>query len=52
MNVVGKALPRVDIRGKVTGEAKYTADLEPAGILHGKVVHSTVANGVVTGFDL
>lgn len=52
MNVVGKALPRVDIRGKVTGEAKYTADLEPAGILYGKVVHSTVANGVVTGFDL
>lgn len=52
MHVVGKALPRVDIRGKVTGEAKYTADLEPAGILHGKVVHSTIANGVITGFDL
>ncbi|MGN1015077.1 MAG: molybdopterin cofactor-binding domain-containing protein, partial [Butyricicoccus sp.] len=52
MNVVGKAIPRVDVRGKVTGEAKYTADLEPRDILHGKVVHSTIANGLVKRFDL
>ena len=52
MRVVGKEVRRVDARGKVTGEAKYTADLEPADIYHGKVVHAKIANGVVKSFDL
>ena len=42
----------MDAYGKVTGEAKYTADLEPKDILHGRVVTSTIANGLVKGFDL
>ena len=52
MNIVGQQVKRVDAYGKVTGEAKYTADLEPRDILHGKVVHSTIANGLVKSFDL
>ena len=52
MKVVGQGMTRVDAWGKVTGEAKYSADLEPRDILHGKVVHSTIANGLVKGFDL
>lgn len=52
MNIVGQQVKRVDAYGKVTGEAKYTADLEPRDILHGRVVHSTIANGVVKSFDL
>ncbi len=52
MKVVGKSLTRVDAYGKVTGEAKYTADLEPRDCLCAKVVHSTIANGVVKSFDL
>ena len=52
MKVVGQEITRVDAFGKVTGEAKYTADLEPRDILHGKVVHSTIANGLVKSFDL
>ena len=36
MKVVGQEITRVDAFGKVTGEAKYTADLEPRDILHGK----------------
>ena len=52
MKVVGQEITRVDAFGKVTGEAKYTADLEPRDILHGKVVHSTIANGLVKRFDL
>ena len=52
MKVVGQEINRVDALGKVTGEAKYTADLEPRDILHGKVVHSTIANGLVKSFDL
>lgn len=52
MNIVGQQMKRVDAYGKVTGEAKYTADLEPRDILHGKVVRSTIANGRVKSFDL
>ena len=52
MNIVGQQVKRVDAYGKVTGEAKYTADLEPRDILHGKVVHSAIANGLVKSFDL
>lgn len=43
---------RVDAIEKVTGGAKYTADLEPKGLLVAKVVRSTIANGVVKSFDL
>lgn len=44
---IGKNLSRVDAVEKVTGEAKYTADLMPQNLLVGKVVRSTIANGVV-----
>lgn len=49
---VGNNMVRVDAIEKVTGGAKYTADLEPKGLLVAKVVRSTIANGVVKGFDL
>ncbi|MDO5416153.1 MAG: molybdopterin-dependent oxidoreductase [Lachnospiraceae bacterium] len=52
MKIVGQEMKRVDAFGKVTGEAKYTADLEPRDILHGRVIHSTIANGLVKSFDL
>lgn len=49
---VGAKMTRVDAYAKVTGEAKYTADLMPEDVLCAKVVHSTIANGWVKGFDL
>ncbi|MEY8352432.1 xanthine dehydrogenase subunit XdhA [Lachnospiraceae bacterium 54-53] len=49
---IGNSINRVDAGEKVTGGAKYTADLEPGGILVAKVVRSTIANGVVKRFDL
>ena len=49
---VGNNMVRVDAIEKVTGGAKYTADLEPKGLLVAKVVRSTIANGVVKSFDL
>lgn len=52
MKSVGKELTRVDAYGKVTGEARYTADLEPKGILHARVLHSEIANGKVKSFDI
>ncbi|MDL2252554.1 xanthine dehydrogenase molybdenum-binding subunit XdhA [Ruminococcaceae bacterium OttesenSCG-928-I18] len=49
---IGQSLKRVDAYEKVTGRAKYTDDLAPAGALVAKVVRSTIANGRVLAFDL
>ncbi|MDD3213937.1 MAG: xanthine dehydrogenase molybdenum-binding subunit XdhA [Eubacteriales bacterium] len=49
---VRESIKRVDAYDKVTGAAKYTADLMPNGALVAKVVRSTIANGKVLSFDL
>ena len=49
---VGESRKRVDAYGKVTGDAKYTMDMAPQNLLVAKVVHSTIANGLVKSFDL
>jgi xanthine dehydrogenase molybdenum-binding subunit len=49
---IGSSMQRVDAVEKVTGGAKYTADLAPRGMLVARIVHSTIANGVVKEFDL
>ena len=49
---VRDSIKRVDAYDKVTGAAKYTADLLPTGALVAKVVRSTIANGRVLSFDL
>ena len=38
---IGKNMTRVDAFDKVTGSARYTADLEPQGLLAAKVIRST-----------
>ena len=48
---VGQSVRRVDAVQKVTGEAKYTGDLLPAGTLYAKQVLATVANGLVLSVD-
>lgn len=48
---VGKSSTRVDAYEKVTGGAKYVADLEPKGVYIAKVVRSTIANGRVKSFN-
>ncbi|HKL58319.1 MAG TPA: xanthine dehydrogenase subunit XdhA [Sphaerochaeta sp.] len=52
MNIIGKPLNRVDAKEKVTGKAKYTGDLVSPHALFAKVLHSTIANGIVLSFDL
>ena len=49
---VGSSMNRVDAWEKVTGQAKYTADLMPQNLYTAKVVHSTIGNGWVKRFDL
>ena len=46
---VGKSLPRIDARGKVTGETLYSGDLQITGMLHMKTLfaerpHARVLN--------
>ncbi|MCL1905682.1 MAG: xanthine dehydrogenase molybdenum-binding subunit XdhA [Clostridiales bacterium] len=44
---IGQPVRRVDAYDKVTGRAKYTDDLLPRDHLVAKVLHSTIANGLV-----
>ncbi|MDR1587368.1 MAG: xanthine dehydrogenase molybdenum-binding subunit XdhA [Treponema sp.] len=48
---VGQSIPRVDAWEKVTGRAKYTDDLTERNALVGKILHSTIANGLVKKID-
>nr|WP_072515116.1 xanthine dehydrogenase subunit XdhA [Ndongobacter massiliensis] len=43
---------RVDAVAKVTGQAKYTEDLVPFNALVVRLVHSTIANGIVKFVDI
>ncbi|PYV45016.1 MAG: acylaldehyde oxidase [Acidobacteria bacterium] len=45
MNTIGQPVSRVDGRLKVTGGARYTADIPIEGVVHAAIVHSTIANG-------
>jgi xanthine dehydrogenase YagR molybdenum-binding subunit len=49
--LVGQGVERVDGRAKVTGAARYAADNEVTGVLHGFLVLSTIARGEVTQID-
>ena len=44
---IGQSVWRVDAYDKVTGRAKYTDDLLPRNYLVAKVLHSTIAHGLV-----
>jgi xanthine dehydrogenase YagR molybdenum-binding subunit len=48
---IGTATPRIDGIAKVTGAAKYAAEFNAPGLLHGSIVTSTIAKGRITGID-
>ncbi|MDR0444384.1 MAG: xanthine dehydrogenase molybdenum-binding subunit XdhA [Treponema sp.] len=48
---IGQSIPRVDAWEKVSGRAKYTDDLVDRNALTAKVLHSTIANGLVKKID-
>ena len=49
---IGRSIHRVDAYDKVTGRASYTDDLRGQGALVARILHSTIANGVVKDMDL
>ena len=51
MNAIGQPISRIDGRLKVTGGARYTADIAPETIVHAAIVYSTIANGRIVSID-
>jgi CO/xanthine dehydrogenase Mo-binding subunit len=48
---VGRSLPRLEARAKVTGRADYVHNMRLPGMLMAKVVRSTVAHGRIVSID-
>ncbi len=51
MSAIGRPISRIDGRLKVTGGARYTADIPVEGTIHAAIVHSTIANGRTVSID-
>ena len=51
LKYVGKDIPMHDIAEKVTGKIKYTGDMQLPGMLHGKLVLSNIAHGLIKRID-
>jgi len=52
LSIVGTSPPRVDAFEKVTGRARYSADIVRPGMLHAVLVRSPVAKGTVVSIRL
>jgi xanthine dehydrogenase YagR molybdenum-binding subunit len=48
---IGTPTPRVDGHSKVTGAAKYAAEVNTPGLAHGSLVTSTIAKGRIVKID-
>ena len=51
MNAIGRPMSRFDGRLKVTGAARYTADIPLADATHAAIVSSTIANGRMVSIE-
>src|SRR5262245_46742820 len=51
LKVIGKPIDRVDAAQKVTGRARYTADVQLPGMLYARRVVSAVAHGRIVSID-
>ncbi len=48
---VGRPTPRVDGHRKVTGSARYAAEYDAPGLLHGCIVSAAIAHGRIVSID-
>ncbi len=48
---IGRSLPRLEARDKVTGRAEYTHTMRLPGMLHAKLFRSTIAHGRIKSID-
>ncbi|MCH4170709.1 MAG: xanthine dehydrogenase molybdenum-binding subunit XdhA [Lactobacillus sp.] len=51
-HIIGQAESRWDAIAKVKGQANYTGDFPIKNLLHGKILHATIAHGYVTSYDI
>ena len=49
--VIGKSVKRRDLPEKLTGNAKYTADIKLPGMLHGKILRSVYPFAHINSID-
>lgn len=52
MEFVGKSLPRVNGREKVSGQAVYVSDMKLPGMLHGKILRSPWPHARILSIDV
>ena len=50
-DVAGRGVPRYDGPDKVTGRTQYAADFTLPGMVHGAILGSTVAHGIIKSID-
>ena len=48
---IGRSVPRIEGRDKVTGRAEYTHTMRLPGMLHAKIFRSTVAHGRIRSIN-
>ncbi|MFC1510354.1 xanthine dehydrogenase family protein molybdopterin-binding subunit [Candidatus Omnitrophota bacterium] len=51
LDPVGKSVPRIDGRGLVTGQTKFTFDVKLPGMLVGKMIRSKHAHALIKSID-
>lgn len=52
LSAIGKPTPRVDGRAKVTGSARYTADVKLPGMLYARMITSTAPHAKIKTIDI
>ncbi|MDB4877008.1 MAG: xanthine dehydrogenase family protein molybdopterin-binding subunit [Gemmatimonadetes bacterium] len=52
LHIVGQRVARMDATEKVTGEARFTADMQLPGMLYAAILRAPIARGRVTRLDL
>jgi xanthine dehydrogenase YagR molybdenum-binding subunit len=51
LGIVGARVPRMDAPERVTGRARYTADIARPGMLHAVIIRSKIPRGTIRSFD-
>lgn len=49
---IGKSLPKIDGRAKVTGNAKYVSDIRLPGMLWGRILRSPIPHGIIKSISV
>ena len=52
LRIIGKATPREDGRAKVTGAVRFTVDVKLSGMLHARILRSSLPHARVQAIDI